>query len=138
MFALLVPSCCNKSGTSCYHLLTRLMAVTDLLQVVPTRLIQLFVTSCYELVVIKLLTICYGQTTAPLLEQLVASLLASSSQPCYKMITTCSRLVNICEHILLTSCVIFTRVNLLSELIWIRFSKTLPLCPFVPPLQSRL
>ena len=40
VFALLVPSCCDKSGTSCYHLVTRLMAVTDLLQVVPTRLIQ--------------------------------------------------------------------------------------------------
>ena len=40
MFALLVPSCCDKSGTSCYHLVTRLMTVTDLLQVVPTRLIQ--------------------------------------------------------------------------------------------------
>jgi hypothetical protein len=30
---LLVPSCCDKSGTSCYHLVTRLMMVTDLLQV---------------------------------------------------------------------------------------------------------
>jgi hypothetical protein len=40
VFALLVPSCCDKSGTSCYHLVTRLMTVTDLLQVVPTRLIQ--------------------------------------------------------------------------------------------------
>jgi hypothetical protein len=40
VFALLVPSCCDKSGTSCYHLATRLMTVTDLLQVVPTRLIQ--------------------------------------------------------------------------------------------------
>jgi hypothetical protein len=40
VFALFVPSCCDKSGTSCYHLVTRLMTVTDLLQVVPTRLIQ--------------------------------------------------------------------------------------------------
>jgi hypothetical protein len=40
VFALLVPSRCDKSGTSCYHLVTRLMTVTDLLQVVPTRLIQ--------------------------------------------------------------------------------------------------
>jgi hypothetical protein len=38
VFALLVPSCCDKSGTSCYHLVTRLMTLTDLLQVVPTRL----------------------------------------------------------------------------------------------------
>jgi hypothetical protein len=40
VFALLVPSCCDKSGTSCYHLVTRLMTVTDSQQVVPTRLIQ--------------------------------------------------------------------------------------------------
>ncbi len=33
-----VPSCCDKSGTSCYHLDTRLMTLTDLLQVLPTRL----------------------------------------------------------------------------------------------------
>ena len=32
--------CCDKSGTNCYHLVTRLMTVTDLLHVVPTRLIQ--------------------------------------------------------------------------------------------------
>ncbi|CAB4019555.1 coatomer subunit alpha-like, partial [Paramuricea clavata] len=51
---------CDKSGTSCYHLVTRLMTVTDLLQVVPTRLIY------------RLFTI------SDLLEQLVASLLASS------------------------------------------------------------
>jgi hypothetical protein len=43
VFALLVPSCCDKSGTSCYHLVTKLMTVTDLLQVVPTRLYRLFV-----------------------------------------------------------------------------------------------
>ena len=54
MFALLVPSCCDKSGTSCYHLVTRLTTVTDLLQVVPTRLIQA-VRNKYELVAINLL-----------------------------------------------------------------------------------
>ena len=53
--ALLVPSCCDKSGTSCYHLVTRLMTVTDLLQVVPTRLIQavrnkLLRACCHQLV----------------------------------------------------------------------------------------
>ena len=37
MFTLLVPSC-DKSETSCYHLVTRLMTVRDF--VVPTRLIQ--------------------------------------------------------------------------------------------------
>jgi hypothetical protein len=29
LFALLVPSCCDKSGTSCHHLVTRLMKVAD-------------------------------------------------------------------------------------------------------------
>jgi ArsR family metal-binding transcriptional regulator len=59
VFALLVPSCCDKCGTSCYHLVTRLMMVTDLRQVVPTGLIQaVFVTSCYELVVIDFGTSC--------------------------------------------------------------------------------
>ena len=53
---LLVPSCCDKSGTRCYHLVTRLMTATDLLQVVPTRLVQAVrITSCYKLVVINLL-----------------------------------------------------------------------------------
>ena len=32
VFALLVPSCCNKFGTSCSQLLTSLMALSDLLQ----------------------------------------------------------------------------------------------------------
>jgi hypothetical protein len=55
VFALLVPSCCDKSGTSCYHLVTRLMTITDLLQVVPARLIQavrnkLLRACCHQLV----------------------------------------------------------------------------------------
>jgi hypothetical protein len=67
--------------TSPEQVVRRLMTVTDLLQVVPTRLIQpvRFVTSCYELVLINLLTTCYVQTISDLLEQLVASLLASST-----------------------------------------------------------
>jgi hypothetical protein len=77
VFALPVPSCCDKSETSCYHLVTRSMTVTDLLQVVPTRLIQaVFVTSCCELFVIDLLTTCCVQTISELLEKFVASLLA--------------------------------------------------------------
>jgi hypothetical protein len=41
-FALLVPSCCDKFGTSFYHLnlLQRLLTITGLVQVVPIRLIQ--------------------------------------------------------------------------------------------------
>ncbi len=55
VFALLVPSCCDKSGTSCYHLVTRLMTVTDMPQVVPTILIQavrneLLRACCHQLV----------------------------------------------------------------------------------------
>ena len=57
MFALLVPSCSDKSGTSCYHFVTRLMSVTaDLLQVVPTKLLQV---CCHQLFKNNLLrTIC--------------------------------------------------------------------------------
>jgi hypothetical protein len=55
VFALLVPSCCDKVGTSCYHLVTRLTTVTDSLQVVPIRLIQavrhkLLQACCHKLV----------------------------------------------------------------------------------------
>ena len=73
VFALLVPSCCDKSGTSCNYLVTRLMTVTDLLLVVLTRQQRRFITTCYGLVVISLLTI------SNLLEQLVAGLLSSST-----------------------------------------------------------
>ena len=116
MFALLVPSCCDKSGTSCYHLVTRLMTVTDLLQVVPTRLIQaVHVTSCYELVVINLLRaddirlvgttihakishlvvpkISYLPTSR---QQVVFALLVPSRQQVWnKLLTTCNNLVDI-------------------------------------------
>jgi hypothetical protein len=95
VFALLVPSCCDKSGTICYHLVTRLMTVTDLLQVVPTRLIQAVRNKLlYELVVVNLLTTCYVQTISDLLEQLVASLLASSTllQDDNNLFQTCQQL----------------------------------------------
>jgi hypothetical protein len=101
VFALLVASCCDKCGTSCYHLVTRLMTVTDLRQVVPTGLIQaVFVTSCYELVVINLLTTCYVQTISDLLDQLVASLSASSTL--FSDLSTAGN--KQCEHILLPGC----------------------------------
>ncbi len=52
VFALLVPSCCDKSGTSCYHLVTRLMTATDLptrrlIQAVRNRLLR---ACCHQLV----------------------------------------------------------------------------------------
>ena len=86
VFARLVPSGCDKSETSCFHLITRLMMVTDLLLVVPARLMQ--AVCCYELVAINLLTTCYVQTISDLL------LVCWPHQPCYKMITACYRLVN--------------------------------------------
>ena len=77
----------DKSGTSCYHLVTRLMTVTDLLQVVPTRLIQAVRSN-------KLLTTCYVKTISDLLEQLDVSLLASSTllQDDNNLFQTCQQL----------------------------------------------
>jgi hypothetical protein len=107
----------------CYHLVTKLMTVSHtllhLLQVVPRRLThaiyRLFVTSCYELVGINLLTTCDVEAISDLLEQLVASMLASSTllqddnlfQTCEQLTTGNKR----CEHISLTSCEIFTRAE---------------------------
>ena len=60
VFALLVRNCCDKSGTSCSHVVTRLVTVTDLLQDVRRRLIQavlnkLLRACCYQLLVNNLL-----------------------------------------------------------------------------------
>jgi hypothetical protein len=109
-------------GTSCYHdhLATRSMAVTDLLQVVPTRLIQAVRN--------KLLRACCHQLVNNLLHaddiRLVGTTCRTTHHATllYKMITTCSRLVKKtgnkqCEHILLTSCEIFTR-ELFNCLLW--------------------
>jgi hypothetical protein len=106
--ALLVSSCCDKSGTSCYHLVTWLTTVTDLLQVVPTRPQKTnarlgrktnVLTSCHKFFVnylcrdIRLLRICWPHQT------------------CYKMITTCSRFVNNWEQAMQTHPVTFLHVN---------------------------
>jgi hypothetical protein len=98
VFALFVPSCCDKFGTSCHHLVTRLMTVTDFLQVVPTRLIQAVRN--------KLLRVCCHRLVNNMLRaddiRLVGTLRTCCGSvclinvPCYKMITTCSRLVNNC------------------------------------------
>jgi hypothetical protein len=76
VFVLLVPSCCDKSETSCYRLVSSLMTVTDLLQVVPTRLAQavrnkLLRACCHQLVTCRRYQTCSTQ--------LVANLLASST-----------------------------------------------------------
>jgi hypothetical protein len=96
VFALFVPSCCDKSGTSCYHLVTRLMTVTDVLQVVPTRLTQAVRN--------KLLRTCCHQLVNDLLRaddiRLVGTTCCESVgliklvTRAYNMITTCCRLVN--------------------------------------------
>ena len=94
MFALLVPSCCDKSGTSCYHLVTRLMTVTDMSQVVPTTLIQavrneLLRACCHHLVnnLLRADDIRLFGTTC---RETVGLIYLVQ----YKMIATCSRLVN--------------------------------------------
>jgi hypothetical protein len=86
---ILLTSLCNTNrlATSCFLFFS--------LQVVPTRLTyRLFVTSCYELVVINLLTTCYVQTIPDLLEQLVTSLLPSSTllQDDNNLFQTCQQL----------------------------------------------
>ena len=85
-FALLVPSCCDKSGTICYHFVTRLMTVTDLLQVVSTRLKQAIRN--------KLLRTCCHQLVNNLLGTDDIRLVGRTVLAC----STCSRLVNTREH----------------------------------------
>jgi hypothetical protein len=92
VFALLVPSCCDKShGTSCYHLVTRLMTVTDLLyklfqqqkliQAVRNKLLR---ACCHQLVTYRWYQTCWNNLLR----------VCWPHQPCYKIITTCCRLFN--------------------------------------------
>ena len=81
----------NNSGT--YYLVTKLITMIDLLQVVPRRLTQAACKrSCYELVAINLLTTCYVQTRYQTCGNNLLPV-CWPHQPCYKMITTCSRLI---------------------------------------------
>jgi hypothetical protein len=72
------------------------LTATDLLQVVPTRPIIYTPISCFELVVINLLSTCYQLVTCRQYQTCWNNLLrvCRPHQPYYKMITTCSRLVN--------------------------------------------
>ena len=89
------------------HFVTRLMTVPDLLQVVPTRLMQAVRNKLlYELVVMNLLTTCYVQTISNLLQQLVASLLASST-----LLQDDNNLFQTNPQLGTRSCGIFTRVE---------------------------
>jgi hypothetical protein len=70
-------------------LITKLMTVTDLLQVVPTRLIRvvrnkLLWAFCHQLVTCRRYQTCWNNLLR----------VCWPRQPYYKMITTCSRLVN--------------------------------------------
>jgi hypothetical protein len=114
VFALLVPSCCDKSETSCYHLVTRLMTVTDLLQVAPARLIHAVRN--------KLLRACCHQLVNNLLRADDIRLVGETcceSVGLINFVTRWQQLVSDlsttgnkqCEHILLTNWEIFTRVK---------------------------
>ena len=109
MFALLVPGCCDKSGITCYHLVTRLMMVTDSLQLVPTRLIQAVPN--------KLLRACCHQLGDNLLQTCWNNLLQVCwpHQPCYKMITTCSKLVRNGEQTMQTFLCVLRTPDLLEQ-----------------------
>ena len=72
--------------------------ITDLLQVVPSRLIQAvsneLLRACCHQLVNNLLPTCYVQTISDLLEQLVASLLASST-----LLQDDTNLFQTCQHL---------------------------------------
>ena len=80
----------------------------------------LFVTSCYELVVIILLTTSYVQTISDLLEQLVASLSASSTLlQGNNLFQTCQQLGTSSENTSCCQAVRFSRVyNTMSTYWW--------------------
>ncbi len=83
-----------KSGTSCYHLVTRLMTVTDLPQVVPTRLIQAVRNKVLQACCHQLVNNLLRADDIRLLGTLVASLLASSTmlQDDNNLFQTCQQL----------------------------------------------
>jgi hypothetical protein len=75
-----VRTACSHGTISYYHFVKRLMTVADVSG-----------TSCYELVVINLLTTCYVQTVSDVLEQVVARLLALLQND-NNLFQTCQRL----------------------------------------------
>jgi hypothetical protein len=95
----------DKSGTTCYHLVTRLTRPTDSQQVVPTSLIS----SARNM----LLTSWWQHARSNLLRTACISRVGTTCsnyrhQPCNKVITTCCRLVTTtgnkqCEHILISA-----------------------------------
>ena len=83
---MFVPSYCDKSGTSCYHLVTKLMTVTDLIATScsnKTNTCKLYIRNkllracCHQLVVLN--NLLHADDIGLVLEQLVTSLLASST-----------------------------------------------------------
>ncbi len=87
---------------------------TDLLQVLLIQAVvnyRLFLTSSYELEVVNLLTTCYVQTIRILLEQLVASLLASSTllQGNNNLFQTCQQMGQVVRTYFVNKLKIFAR-----------------------------
>ena len=93
----------DKSGTSCYHLVTRLMRSADSQQVVSISLIS---SACNKMIP----TSSYSNVlrTTDLYERISLVGKIYRHQPRNKVITTCSRLVTTtgneqCEHILISA-----------------------------------
>ena len=87
---------------------------TDLLQALLIQAVvnyRLFVTSSYEPVVVNLLTTCYVQTISILLEQLVVSLLASSTllQDDNNLFQTCQQMGQVVRTHFVNKLKIFAR-----------------------------
>jgi hypothetical protein len=93
---LLVPSCCNKFGTSCWQLVTSLMTLSDLLQGCSNKsdTVRLTTQGCNNIVISWLYRTCWNN--------LVTSLILSTRllQLVPNLSTTWDKQ---CEHNLLTA-----------------------------------
>jgi hypothetical protein len=107
-----IPEIVDKSGTSCYYLVTRLMRSTDSQQVVPISLISYasnkLLTSWWQQGEQARSNLLPNRAVLVLLEQLVETTLYYRHQPCNKVITTCSRLITTtgntqCEYIVIST-----------------------------------
>jgi hypothetical protein len=108
--ALLVPSCCNKFGTSCYQLGTSLMALSDLSQGCPnksdtvmmTKNVTRFTTRGCNNIVISWLydrTCLNNLVTGLIISTRLLQIVTSFFQPCWQLGTSSSNM-----HNLLTAC----------------------------------
>jgi hypothetical protein len=120
VFALLVPSCCNKFGTSCYQHVTSLMTLLDLLQVVITSLIWSYnknvtrlMTQGYNNIVISWLYLsCWNNLATRLITSTrLLQVLNSLFQTCWRLVTRCEIFARQCNnhHYYQDYCVIYWR-----------------------------